>query len=481
MRRELLPLLLILTILCAHMLSYGLCVQDDAYISFRYADNLVAGHGLVYNPGEYVEGYTNFLWTVLLAGGLAVGVSPLWASVVGGIVSAVALAVGAWALARRLLPEPARPLALLAPAFIAIDAGLTLEGMQGLETTFYAALLCGGLALRLHGRLLAAAALFALAATTRPEGVMVFGVVELAVLAQRRRLDRAALVGWVIVGGTVLGHLVFRLGYYGQPLPNTFYAKVGAEGAQVLRGARYLLAFSYYHVVLVGLGLVGAALAARASRAGQVVVAVVGVYGLYVMAVGGDFKETFRFIVPITAPLAALAVVAVARLSGERVLLGGLVAFALAAGLDASRQVPLSAEAAVHRQADMEARLIVGHWLAENTPPDTVLAIHSAGTIPYACRRVTIDMWGLTDPNIARREVDDMGSGTAGHEKTDYDYTFSRDPDLYIPEVDFLTAEPVRLPVPVDFPADFEQRYAQQSMRIAEGLWLNAFRRQPAR
>ena len=42
-------------------------VCDDAFISFRYVRNLVEGHGLVFNPGEYVEGYTNFLWVLELA------------------------------------------------------------------------------------------------------------------------------------------------------------------------------------------------------------------------------------------------------------------------------------------------------------------------------------------------------------------------------------------------------------------------------
>ena len=45
--------------------AWFLC--DDAFISFRYVRNLLAGHGLVFNPGEYVEGYTNFLWIVELA------------------------------------------------------------------------------------------------------------------------------------------------------------------------------------------------------------------------------------------------------------------------------------------------------------------------------------------------------------------------------------------------------------------------------
>ena len=45
--------------------AWFLC--DDAFISFRYVRNLLSGHGLVFNPGEYVEGYTNFLWILELA------------------------------------------------------------------------------------------------------------------------------------------------------------------------------------------------------------------------------------------------------------------------------------------------------------------------------------------------------------------------------------------------------------------------------
>ena len=42
-------------------------IKDDAYISFRYAHNLVTGNGLVFNRGEYVEGFTNFLWVLVVA------------------------------------------------------------------------------------------------------------------------------------------------------------------------------------------------------------------------------------------------------------------------------------------------------------------------------------------------------------------------------------------------------------------------------
>ena len=57
------PWLLLLTWLT----SVAWFLTDDAFISFRYVRNLLEGHGLVFNPGEYVEGYTNFLWILELA------------------------------------------------------------------------------------------------------------------------------------------------------------------------------------------------------------------------------------------------------------------------------------------------------------------------------------------------------------------------------------------------------------------------------
>src|SRR5574341_680160 len=54
----------------AHNLFYffalGSDATDDAYISFRYAQNAIRGYGLVFNPGERVEGFTNFLWTAMM-------------------------------------------------------------------------------------------------------------------------------------------------------------------------------------------------------------------------------------------------------------------------------------------------------------------------------------------------------------------------------------------------------------------------------
>ena len=52
-------------------------VCDDSFISFRYALNLIEGSGLVYNPGERVEGYSNLLWTLLVALWMRLGADPV--------------------------------------------------------------------------------------------------------------------------------------------------------------------------------------------------------------------------------------------------------------------------------------------------------------------------------------------------------------------------------------------------------------------
>src|SRR3954454_18585635 len=91
------PVLAATAVLLPHAMLFDF-VNDDAYISFRYARNLAEHGQLVFNLGERVEGYTNFLWTVLLAAGIKLGVSPVIASRFLG----VAFGVGTLALVVRL-------------------------------------------------------------------------------------------------------------------------------------------------------------------------------------------------------------------------------------------------------------------------------------------------------------------------------------------------------------------------------------------
>ncbi len=51
-------------------------LYEDGMFYLRYAWNLASGYGLVYNPGEYYEGNTAFLWTILLTPAFWLGVEP---------------------------------------------------------------------------------------------------------------------------------------------------------------------------------------------------------------------------------------------------------------------------------------------------------------------------------------------------------------------------------------------------------------------
>ena len=167
-------------LLLAWLTSVAWFLTDDAFISFRYVRNLLEGHGLVFNPGEYVEGYTNFLWVLELAAlwGLF-GVRPEhaanWLSVAytGGTLAALW-----WWLARAPTRHDRGFLAWLVLGLLGSSATFAVwTSGGGLETRQFTcflvvAVVC--LAVHRHQRwgLLAASLSLAAAALTRPEGLL---------------------------------------------------------------------------------------------------------------------------------------------------------------------------------------------------------------------------------------------------------------------------------------------------------------------
>ena len=97
LRRRALVTAALLLLALVHGWHFRQHLTDDAFIPFRYLANLFAGHGLVYNPGERVWGYTNFLWIALLAPPIAGGIDPLAAARALGLLSNAVVLV--WVLA----------------------------------------------------------------------------------------------------------------------------------------------------------------------------------------------------------------------------------------------------------------------------------------------------------------------------------------------------------------------------------------------
>ena len=466
-RVALVPLCLV-AIALALGLSFGPCTQDDAFISFRYAENLATGSGLVYNPGEYVEGFTNLSWTLLLAGVMSVGLEPVAASTLMGLFALVWLVLATWRMGQSALSTRG---AVVASLLVSMDAQLALESVEGLETTLYAALVTMGI----HGAInrsgeIRSSGWFSLAFLTRPDGLLVWGATHLFSWARdgewRSRLRTVIYGSWPIIL-IVLLTTVARIAYYGDPLPNTFYAKTG--GWAVPRGLMYLWAHICSHPVLWGLVLVGLVRAERQVRLLGIIVSVV--LG-YVVWVGGDFKPTGRFIIPVLPVLCVIAGAGFDVLFKRRKVGPMLVALAVGLGMVRWNQWQQANEWAKERHANLESRRLVGDWIAMNSPKGTVMAIHSAGAIPYYAGLETIDMWGLTNREVARSDAPSMGLGMAGHERSAPEYVFSLEPDLYVPEDKVFTLKPWKLRPEAGVSKDFSAHYRPVNVRI-KGRWLN--------
>src|SRR6266446_1363555 len=210
---------------------------DDAFIVYRYAANLAHGHGFVFNPGERVEGVTCFLWTLILAPCSAAGLSlprvAPWLTAIAGLLI-VGLLPGASARLRRAPATDAGD--WLAAALLAAHPAFAYWSVGALETVPYALLLL--LALRdqfeeqARGAGMRSAVWLGVASLVRPETPVVAAVLGLGRLIDgpgRSRRERAlGILRWLgLVAAFFVPFLIFRRLYFGDWLPNTWYAKTG--------------------------------------------------------------------------------------------------------------------------------------------------------------------------------------------------------------------------------------------------------------
>src|SRR5512140_3796051 len=169
-------------VLVAHSLVYNF-VTDDAYISFVFSRNLAEHGQLAFNLGQPVEGYTNFLWTLVLGLGMLLGISPEVSSRVLGAACALATLYVVFRTMERALGRKT-PWAAVPSLLLACSSGFACWTSGGLETQLYTLLIAAALdalvaAATVPRALRRLGVMLALASMTRPEGPMiaaVFGV-----------------------------------------------------------------------------------------------------------------------------------------------------------------------------------------------------------------------------------------------------------------------------------------------------------------
>lgn len=421
-------------------------VYDDAYISLRYAKNLVLHGDLVWNLGESVEGYTNFLFVISSAVLIALGVPATLAA------QSLALSSFACALALTVLILRRLPVGSLGVAvgFAAVAGSISLPAwaMSGMEAPMVAALvtatlwavlpLAGGG--QLSDRRAFLAGLFgALAFLTRMDAAVPIAVVTTTLAVASPVPVRQRLRVILIVGS--LGCLAFllqttwRFVYYDSLLPNTFFAKVDVPFHLRLDASVRYLQTTLAQLPFLVLSLL-VSLAGTASRsiegAGRSIhlACFAGVLSqiAYVCVIGGDHLPAGRFLAPVL-PLAAIALgIGLQAWSFELRASASLITL-VAAALAAAVATPK-----VHSGA--EAGLVVGSYIRDTVPVDQTIALNLAGATPFVAEdHRFIDMQGLNDATIGRRTdvpLRSVWQRRPGHAKGDGSYVLSRAPDIII-------------------------------------------------
>ena len=445
-----------MAIVVALLIHAGLTIQfwfvcDDAFISFRYALNLAETGRLAFNPGESppVEGYSNFLWTLLSAGVIRLGldpvrVMPLLSYLCGGALLLTLHRALRLSLRIERLPAAGAVLALVCATPMAV---WSTSGLETMPFALCLLLLGNEWLLRDAAPRVAHGFAFALlAALLRVEGVLwVLAITPLAIF--RRATGgfaawRAIAMALVLLALAYGGYFGWRYAYFDTWLANSAAAKTGLGWAHALRGVHYVVVQALTYLPWM-LALVGPLIVLRRERRaiGLPVAALALAMPAYAILAGGDFMAFGRFLVaglPWLALLLAYLLQDLCDAGGVPRRVAPLVALAFALlGLLPGWDVHLAGESLRSRfhfrlnspdyrsefqqwrfqnqtAADFARKgLALGQLLA---PQDAIVEA-AIGAVGYYSRLPIRDQVGLVSPEVARRPPRTTLWRSPGHDR----------------------------------------------------------------
>lgn len=378
---------------------------DDPYITFRYARNLLEGHGFVYNVGQRTLSTTAPLYGLLLA-----MLGHLWDDLpaLSNILSAFALVTSAALLLCFSASRGQRVPGMIAALLLSLSP--LLVRTLGVETCFSVMLILGGFLAYDRSQDLLAAVLLALATMVRPDGVLAVVAIAFVHLSRRRPVPwRAATLYAALTGAWFLGLWL----YFGSPLPMTLTTKQQQgqlaistrfwDGLLTMIGefGRNPLYWLHGALALLGLGQI-----ARQSRHWLPLLLWTGLYILGYSLLGVSryfwyYAPLLPAFVVLVAEGTALLLCALPRLGLTRLATVGTSGLLLIALLG-----PLTAEVLAGSWGTdprLEVYREAGQWLEAHTPPEASVGLLEVGIIGYYARRPMIDFAGLIHPEIARR------------------------------------------------------------------------------
>jgi arabinofuranosyltransferase len=412
----LLPDLAVAALLAAMVVVFGRVysgfVQDDAYITYRYARNLAAGAGFVYNAGAPVLGTSTPLYTLVLA---------LLAKLTGASVERVGIVLwllSLWTAAVSLYVagRPAgRPTAVFT-ALVFVTSPF-LRHMVGMEAAFLLALVLLSTLAFSRGRYFLTSVLLGALILTRYEMALYAVVLGTYAWFRLRRNPTWLLPAF----GIVSVWMVYAAIRFGSPIPTSFSAKLTTIRIPFLAGLLfYWQAFAretvFYaaHLFLMLTGLVAIIVRRRIHLEFTLLLLLSAAYLVAVIPIAGAFPWYYAPLLPSIAICIVRGARYLARApeaprgSAEAIARGGavrgVVAGLLLAGVVLTNLTFFLADWRDFRGGNWDHRFVAfteaSDWLRSRLAPGDTVALGEIGYIGYLTDAEVIDLSGLVTPGV---------------------------------------------------------------------------------
>lgn len=421
--------------------------HDDAFITLRYARNFLGGDGVVWNPGEYVQGYSNFLQLMLISGLGFCGLDLELASRLIGIISYILLPAASIFLLKKICSNHNQTTLLLPIICLIASAPMVSWSLGGLESLMFTLLTSVGMLLFLWARqsdfakvlYIGSGIMLALAALTRPDGLIFVAIAFLWLIVHRQnRLSSHVLHFTVPCGILISSYIIWQYCYYGDLFPNTFYVKGTTLTAAILmRGLSYLWKFTVqppFLFLLTAAMFLYQWLHKELKHQQTYLATNIVAYSLFIVYAGGDHMPAFRLVlplIPLQTYLLYMLLQSLCQATARRnFVIYTIVLLLLSLQINHAPLNPGKIDDAALNGTQ------VGKFISASWPANSLIALSSAGAGPYHAPGYRfIDMLGLNDRHIAKRRIDKielLWQKIAGHLKGDGNYVLARKPDYII-------------------------------------------------
>lgn len=449
-------------------------IQDDAFTSLRYVKNFVNGNGLVFNINEKVEGYTNFLWVMLLSFiafisdllkiNINLETTTTYLSTAFGFIFLVSV----FLLAKKILTSiKSQNIIINSIPFVVVLMILNTTpfiywSVSGMETSLFATLTILSILffIDIENNYIKFAIVASLNSLLRPEGLLYFIIllflkIILDYLTEpkiklndliNKSFDKNIKIATFIFVIIQIIYLLFRLVYYGYPLPNTFYAKTEFSLSFLERGfnyfTKYFLSDLFYGIVLIP--TLFRIITRNNDKYEYYLFFFSIIYLILTILIGGDVLPIGRFYIPITPLFYICFFYSLYKLIENYLLkynisLYSIIVFltSVYSFLNFNNKLIEMVNKRSYEIGLVSKMKVYADWINKYFPENNGIALSTIGAFSFYNNSKVIDLVGLTDVYIAHnpKEVEGINDELPilwQERHYNADYILSKKPDFII-------------------------------------------------